>query len=60
MLRAAGIRAKLVVGTLDGESHAWVSAELEPGRWGRCDPTWAEEWDVDEMRRHVYVAKQEL
>ena len=60
MLRASGIRAKLVVGTLDGESHAWVSAELDVGKWARCDPTWANVWDAEEMARHEYVVTQEL
>ena len=58
MLRAAGIRAKLLIGTLDGRSHAWVSAEAECG-WFMCDPTWAGVWDREEMKRHEYIVKYE-
>lgn len=38
MLRADGIPSKLCIGTVDGESHAWVSA-FDGSRWLACDPT---------------------
>lgn len=38
MLRAVNVPAKLCIGTLNGDSHAWVLA-YDGKRWLRCDPT---------------------
>ena len=54
MLRAVGIPAKIVVGTADGESHAWVHA-WDGRHWLRCDPALARE-----QGRREYVARYEL
>lgn len=54
MLRSLGIPAKLVVGTMDGMSHAWVSA-FDGKVWNKCDPTMLG-WQVD----REYVKKYEL
>ena len=54
MLRSLGIPAKLVIGTIDGASHAWVSA-FDGNAWLRCDPTMLG-WQKD----REYVRKYEL
>ena len=54
MLRSLGIPAKLVVGTMDGMSHAWVSA-FDGKVWNKCDPTMLG-WQVDMQ----YIKKFEL
>lgn len=54
MLRSLGIPAKLVVGTIDGVSHAWVSA-FDGDKWLKCDPTMGGWQDESE-----YVERYEL
>ena len=54
MLRSLGIPAKLVVGTIDGASHAWVSA-FDGKTWLKCDPTMLG-WQTD----REYVKTHEL
>ena len=54
MLRSLGIPTKLVIGTIDGVSHAWVSA-YDGKKWLKCDPT-LQGWQKD----REYVTKYEL
>lgn len=56
MLRSQGIEAKLCVGFLNGDSHAWVQA-WDGKRWLRCDPTMAKDKNKKERK---YVTKYEL
>lgn len=56
MLRSQGVEAKLCVGYLDDDTHAWVQA-WDGKRWLRCDPTMARSMTKKERK---YVTKYEL
>ena len=55
MLRADGIPAKLCVGDMDGESHAWVTV-WDGRHWLRCDPTVT----TGRQKSRKYVTKYQL